>query len=374
MKGRRTRQGAQALHHQTQSCLRSVVLHWKFSTAGQEAQDTERQQTAGAAGDVHSRQATRVHPSHSTERLSSQMTRSEELQDAASNLLLPLRVTAPVTRPFQASVEAAGGGLVRAGVVRSTPHTVRRGLRIVSSTDPELFKVTLHRRGGALVSQNGRQHQVTTGGLLVLDTSLAYTLVLPEPCEVVVLGMPRGLLGPHARSLTQRSGISVPTNAGIQALCATMLSGVGDHLDALCAPRSARLADSLTALLIGALADVPAERVELPGLSLLERIMQYTLANIRDPELTGAAVARAHFISLRRLQQLFQGEERTFRDWLLYERLRRIHHDLGDPALLSLPASAIAECWGIRDTAHLARRLRKEFGCTVAELRRTGQR
>lgn len=313
-------------------------------------------------------------PTRSTEQPYPRMTRSEELQDAASSLLLPLRVTAPHTRPFRARVESAGDGLVRAGLVRSTPHTVRRGPRIMSSTDPDLFKVTLHRRGSALATQDGRQHRVATGELLVLDTSRAYTLALPDQCEVVVLGLPRDLLGPHTKALTRRSGTSIPTDAGVQALCAAVLSGVGDHLDALTVPRAARsMANALTGLLISALADVPAEHVELPGLSLLDRIKEYTLANIRDPELTGAAVARAHYISLRRLQQLFQGEERPFRAWLLHERLHRIRHDLSDPALRQMPASTIAESWGIRDTAHLARRLRKEFGCTVTDLREAGR-
>lgn len=345
----------------------------------------ERQQTAGVARGVTGRQVERGQrpPARSAEQPSAgpssgpsaRMTRPEELQDAASGLLLPLRVTAPHHRPFWARVEAAGDGLVRAGLVRATPHTVRRGPHVMSSTDPDLFKVTLHRRGSALASQDGRQHRVAAGELLVLDTSRAYSLVLPEQCEVVVLGLPRDLLGPHARALAGRSGTSVPTDAGVRALCATVLSGVGDHLDALAAPRVGRsLADTLTTLLISSLADVPAERVELPGLSLLERIMHYALANLRDPELTGAAVARAHHISVRRLQQLFQGEERTFRAWLLHERLLRVHHDLGDPALRSVSTSAIAESWGIRDTAHLARRMRKEFGCTVTELRQASRR
>ena len=335
----------------------------------------DREQTAGIAGDLESGQVHREQLPQPAEQPTSLMTRSEELQDAASGLLLPLRVTAPDAHPFRARVESAGDGLVRVGIVRSTPHTVRRGPRIMSSTDPDLFKVTLHRRGSALVSQDGQQRRVATGELLALDTSRAYTLVLPDQCEVVVLGMPRDLLGPHAQALTRRSGTSVPTDAGVRALCAAVLSDAGDHLDALAAPRAARsMADALTGLLISALADVSAESVELPGVSLLERIMEYTLANICDPELTGTAVARAHHISLRRLQQLFQGEERTFQAWLLHERLRRIHRDLSDPALRCRSASAIAEHWGIRDTAHLARRLKKGFGCTVTELRQAGQR
>ncbi|MGH3242149.1 MAG: winged helix-turn-helix domain-containing protein, partial [Spirillospora sp.] len=61
------------------------------------------------------------------------------------------------------------------------------GRGYASSSDPDLFKITLHRRGTALVHQDGRQRQVKAGDLLILDTRRPYTLVLPDPCDVVVL-------------------------------------------------------------------------------------------------------------------------------------------------------------------------------------------
>ncbi|MFE6165217.1 helix-turn-helix domain-containing protein [Streptomyces sp. NPDC056486] len=299
------------------------------------------------------------------------MTQTEELQRAASALLLPLRVAAWGVRPFQATVESTGSATVRMGRVRSSPHAVRRGAGVMSSTDPDLFKVTLHRRGTGLVSQNDRQRQVRSGDLLVLDTTRPYTLILPDECDVMVLGLRRELLGPHARILVQRSGTSVPTDSGIRALCAAVLSSAGDHLDALGSPRSASyMSDALTSMLISTLADAPPEHVEMPTTSLLDRIVAYTLANLHDSGLSPQGIADRHGISLRRLHQLFRGQERTFCAWVRYERLLRIRRALSDPVLCHRSTAAIAASWGIQDTAHLARALKAEFGCTVAELRR----
>ncbi|MFI7006857.1 helix-turn-helix domain-containing protein [Streptomyces sp. NPDC050145] len=297
----------------------------------------------------------------------------EELQTAASRLLLPLQVTAKEGRPFRARVDAVEGRLVRAGLVRSTPHTVCRAKRVMSSSDPDLFKVTLHRQGGALVTQDGVQRPVAAGELLVLDTSRAYTMVLPEQCDVVVFSVPRGLFGPHARAVTIRSGCAIAVDAGAMALCAAVLSAMGDNMGALTAPRAAlSMTDSLTGLLVSALAEVPPERVELPGLSMLDRIKAYAVANIGDECLSGTAVARAHHMSLRSLQQVFKEEGETFTGWLRAERLERIRLDLGDPGHRATSAVDIAKGWGIRDTGHLSRLLRERLGVTVAELREGG--
>lgn len=301
------------------------------------------------------------------------MRQAEELQTTVSSFLVPLRVTAPDSQAFRAVVESAGTTRLSAGRVRCTPHSVLRESRSMSSTDPDLFKVTLHRRGSAWASQDGRQRQVRSGDLLALDTTRPYTLALPDPCDVVVVGLPRGLLGPHAKTLARRSGEPVPTDAGMGAVCAALLTGLGDHVDALGAPHSEYLLDAVTGLLISTLADVPAERVETQSAAIVDRIIAYTLANLHDPDLCAASVAARHGISPRWLHQLFKGRELTFTAWVRHERLKRIRRDLMDPALAHRTVAAVAADRGLVDPTHLARALRDEFGCTAAELRRAAR-
>ncbi|MCX5202843.1 helix-turn-helix domain-containing protein [Streptomyces sp. NBC_00237] len=295
---------------------------------------------------------------------------AEELQHTVSGFLVPLRVTAPPRPPFHATVASAGDAALHAGRLRSTPHSVLRTPGLISSSDPDLFKVTLHLSGTAHAEQGDGQHRAHPGDLLALDTTHPYALHLPDPCDVVVIGLPRGLLGPYARTLARRSGIPIPSDTGTAALCAALLTALGDQVDTLSGNRSAYVLDAVTGLLISTLTDIPGERVETPAAAFVDRIVLHTLARLRDPDLCAESVAAHHRISVRRLHQLFQSRDRTFTAWLRHERLVRIHRDLSDPALSHRTATSIAADWGLLDGAHLSRALREEFGCTAAELRR----
>ncbi|MFJ2743252.1 helix-turn-helix domain-containing protein [Streptomyces sp. NPDC087440] len=309
-------------------------------------------------------------PSASPSSPASTLHHTEALQRTVSGFLVPLRVTAPPGRPFRATVTSAGNAALHAARLRSTPHSVLRPRHLISSTDADLFKVTLHLSGTALAEQADGQHLVRPGDLLTLDTTHPYALHLPEPCDVVVLGLPRGLTGPHTRALARRSGTPVPADRGTSALCAALLSALGDHVDALSGPGSERVLDAVTGLLISALTGTAGERVETPTTTFADRITLHTLAHLHDPDLCAESVAAHHNISVRRLHQLFQGRDRTFTAWLRHERLTRIRRDLADPSLSHRTATSIAAAWGLLDGPHLSRALREEFGCTAAELRR----
>ena len=71
-------------------------------------------------------------------------------------------------------------------------------------------------------------------------------------------------------------------------------------------------------------------------------MVAYALANLWDTNLNIEQVAVQHHFSIRRVQQVFQEQGLTFRDWVRHERLVRIHRDLIDPSLRHLPIAVIA--------------------------------
>lgn len=89
-----------------------------------------------------------------------------------------------------------------------------------------------------------------------------------------------------------------------------------------------------------------------------------------DPSLSPAAIAAAHFISLRYLHRLFEGEQTTVADWIRRRRLERCRRDLLDPALRDRPVSAVAARWGLPSAAHFSRLFRAAHGVPPAEYRR----
>jgi AraC-like DNA-binding protein len=247
---------------------------------------------------------------------------------------------------------------------------VVREARSIGSADPDLFKVTLHRRGSMVVEQDGRQSVAFPGDLVVFDTSRPYELSSTEPLEVAVFTAPRAMFGAGADLLGRRTAAPVASDSGLRSVIAAFLSGVADQLGDLPGPNDLRLADALSSLIIATFTEANPERAEAPT-ALTERILSYTLANLGDPSLSVESVARRHGVSTRYVHKLLRRHDISFAAWVRRERLARIRRDLLDPALARRTVSAIAARWGIADPGHLARAFRAEFGHTAADLRRS---
>ncbi len=292
--------------------------------------------------------------------------RVEELQRAVSSILVPLSVVAPVGTPFTAVVDHAAAGTCSVTRIRRTAGSVRRDARLITSSDPDLFKVTLQRRGSLAVTQDGQQNVARPGDLVVFDTSRPYELSGVGPLEVGVFTAPRTMFGAAADLLSDRTAVPVRGDSGLQAAIAAFLSGLADTVEELPGPHDLRLGDAIIALILAAFDAEPVRAVA----GSADRILSYALANLGDPALSVEWVARKHGISPRYVHRLLQRRGVSFAAWVRHERLTRIRRDLLDPALSQRTASAIAARWGILDTRHLARAFRREFGYTPADLRR----
>lgn len=301
---------------------------------------------------------------HSTE---SDHERVEELQKAASSLLVPLRVRALDHGTFQAQVGTAGP--VAAARIRSSPHLVARDARAITSTDPEVFKVVVLRQGRLFVAQDNAQRQMRPGDLLVCDTSRPYQITAPDTCEVVVIAVPRALFGKHAEHFSRRCATPLRAASGLTSLIAAFLSGLGEHIEDLPGPTALHLGDAVVSLLIAAFTETTAEGAEV-ATGLADRILAYARANLGDPALSVTTAARHHGISPRALHQALNKRDETFSAWIRHERLRGVQRDLADPYLAHHPVYAIAARWGFASPEHFSRTFRTVCGMSPRDFRR----
>lgn len=300
--------------------------------------------------------------------------RPEDLQAVVSAILVPLRVTAPVDENpdgrFRATVHSAHVGPVAVARIRGTAHHVEREARHITSTDRDLFKVTLFRSGSANVAQDDQKHHARPGDLTVFDTARPYDITVTSACDVVLIALPRAMLGTSAELISRRTATPIPCEAGARGVIAAFLTGMAERTDELPSGPSLHLANALVSLVIAAFTDSCPERAEVTA-DLADRIIAYALANLDDPALSVESAARHHGISPRYLHQLVRRRGITFAALVRRERLARIREDLKNPALATRTAAAIAARWGIHNPSHLSRAFKKEFGLTAAEIRRT---
>ncbi|MFJ9588029.1 AraC-like ligand-binding domain-containing protein [Streptomyces acidicola] len=290
----------------------------------------------------------------------------ERFQQQASDAFAPLRVI-PTEHESSGTLHGAKPGEVLVTRITGGPCTVQRTGALIGSSDRELVKVALHGRGRAGVEQDGRQCLPSPGDLVVYETTRPYELRFWDPFDIIVLGIPRALLGPHAGRMVAHTASAVPTDGGGRRLAATLLRDAASDLDTITGSAGPYLADALVSLVLSALAELPVltQRPE----DLADRILGYCLGRLSDPRLSPETVARAHHISVRYLHKTLSRRGVTLASWIRSNRLERIRRDLADPALADRSAATIAARWGILDSSHLSRALRAEFGLSAAQIR-----
>jgi len=104
--------------------------------------------------------------------------------------------------------------------------------------------------------------------------------------------------------------------------------------------------------------------------ALLGRISSYIDDHLADPELGPAAIAAAHYISPRRLHQLFEETGYTVASWIRARRIDNCRRDLADARLSHLPVATIGARWGFRGASHFGQVFKRETGLAPAEFRR----
>jgi AraC-like DNA-binding protein len=96
--------------------------------------------------------------------------------------------------------------------------------------------------------------------------------------------------------------------------------------------------------------------------------------HLHDPELTPAAVAAAHHISVSYLHRLFRDQDTTVSGWIRQQRLDHVRRDLDDPAQSAVPLHEVAARRGFAHPAVFSRAFRAAYGIPPSDYRQLALR
>jgi hypothetical protein len=100
------------------------------------------------------------------------------------------------------------------------------------------------------VTQDDRYCRVRPGDLVAYETSRPYQLIGTDVCDIVVIGIPRPMLGASVDLISRRTAVALPSDQGPRAVMAAFLSGLADNIDTLPGATGIRFADALVSLVI----------------------------------------------------------------------------------------------------------------------------
>lgn len=260
---------------------------------------------------------------------------------------------------------------VAISVVTTDGTTADRTPRHASRANNDDLHISLQRRSRGVVTQNGRATRVAPGSVTIYATDAPYYLdySAPDQQQEILqisrrsLRLPAPLVADACRRLLVPQDTATRTLFGFVQDVRTSGSAVTD-------PQVAAVVRDLTATMIQS--SFSSGRV-MPRTSRALRVtvQDFMKRHYRRDALTMAEVADAHFISRRRLYQVFDDVATTPADYLRELRLEEVARLLADVSTHRTIATIARES-GFGDATTLTRAFRRQFGTTPHEYRAQG--
>jgi AraC-like DNA-binding protein len=297
----------------------------------------------------------------------------DEWHDAVCAAFVPHESLVGSGEPFEGEVTPYGFGSLMLATVGGSQVRVSRTPGSIRAADRGYLKVGLQLSGYCVLSQGGREAALTPGDLAIYDTSRPYELVFEGGFNMLVLMLPRELVSIRSQQLRHVTARRISGRHGMGALLSPFLTGLASRLFTGDVRPSVEVCDAVLDLVA---ATCRSEIEAMPDFTsasarqaLLVRIKFYIEVHLGDANLDTASLSRAHHVSPRYVQKLFQDEGETVRSWVRRRRLARCHRELCDDHLYGVPAAAIGSRWGFMDAANFTRAFRAEFQTTPSALR-----
>ncbi|SBT65269.1 AraC-type DNA-binding protein [Micromonospora sediminicola] len=280
---------------------------------------------------------------------------------------------------FTASARVVDLGTIRLGVWRYPSLEFTRPAHLIDSGDPELYQLALPLSGRGVMTQQRHETPLDPSAFALVDTVRPHGSRLrpdgatPGAVETLTALVPhRALpLAPHRLAALFATGI--PARTGMGALLAAFLRRIAAHPEQYApadAPHLDRVALDLIAGTLAGLLDVERELpVDVRATGLRARVTAFVRRHLTDPDLSPAAVAAAHHLSVRSLHRLFEGTGTTVGELIRTGRLERAARDLADPRLRGLSVAQIGARCGFAHPAHFSRAFRAAYGSSPREHR-----
>ncbi len=273
------------------------------------------------------------------------------------------------SRPLRGNIVTYNGPSLNFASLEFSPH-IASCAKPAASPLSAMF-VSLQKQGQTHIKQDDRECITQPGDIFIFDPSNPFEL--ETSCtHVYSMYLPRRALLEHAPRIGSLTALRIDGRQGTGALLRIMF----DELFAM--------APDLKPQALGPIANIMPQLVSTALLSLEQydavgpsrmnafhksRILTFIQANLRDPGLCAASIARGVGLSTRYVYQLFEDEATSPMKWIWTKRLEQCHREISSPAMRNKTISEIAYDWGFSDAAHFSRSFKAMYGQTPRECR-----
>jgi len=297
----------------------------------------------------------------------------EVWREALAGLLLDCRL--PDTGPFQFGELSAKRSTTGAqlALLRSSEQQIVCNGHAASAAAPARVAIIFHAYGRGSIATSQRSCEFADNDVSVCDLQSAWCMTLREDFELLLLELPRerllGRLGHNRLRLPIVLGATIAA-AAVRPVMRTL----GGNFSILDKADLATTEVAVTELVAGAVLGetrLDAEAMTQVQAGHVRRVDAAIEAQLGNPHLTIADIARQEGLSQRYLQRLFERQNTTFSTYVRERRLERCCNDLIDPNYSDQRIADISYRWGFSDQAHFSRMFSATYGTSPREFRKS---
>jgi AraC-like DNA-binding protein len=250
-------------------------------------------------------------------------------------------------------------------LVTRSPEDIRRDPR-------DHFMLWLMLDGQIGLAQNGRSAVMQPGDLFVYDQSRPFTLDFAPYTRAMMATIPRHLMTRRYPLAHHLGGRKITADSTLGPLVGSLISELYrlDHASAEVASRLGASALDMLVTAVEAEADVGSEPAD--HRSRLACAKRFILANLDDPHLDLARIARSQNVAPRTLYRLFAAEGTTPIRWLWRQRLAASFEALSEGRISNVTDAALS--YGFSDVSHFSRSFKATFGHAPGAIARQRRR
>jgi acetamidase/formamidase/AraC-like DNA-binding protein len=291
-------------------------------------------------------------------------------QEALASIMLDCRL--PATAPFHSGELAAKSSTTGAqlALLRSTAQEILCAGVPANRAAP--VAIVFHSYGRGTISVGQRTCEFADSDVSVCDLQTAWSMTLREDFEILVLELPRerllGRLGHNRFRLPVVLGATIAA-AATRPVMRTLTGNFSVLEQADLATAEVAVTELAAGALLGE-TQSDAETITQVQAAHFRRLDAAIEAQLGNPNLAIADIARQDGISQRYLQRLFERQDTTFSAYVRERRLERCCGDLVDPKYADQSIAAISYRWGFSDQASFSRMFSATYGTSPRDFRK----
>ncbi|MGO4683284.1 helix-turn-helix domain-containing protein [Hyphomicrobium sp. 2TAF46] len=236
----------------------------------------------------------------------------------------------------------------------------------------DLVHITVPLFGSVKLRQDGREAELETGDLCLIDAGRASTLIQSSQARCLVVEFPRRECEARLGPLTRWTARCVSGKQGGGALASTFARQLPDQLSFMSGPSQAEIARQFLDLVALAVKEIEGAAFSHSSarLASLLRLKSVVDANLTNCNATCEELATAAGISVRYANQLLEAEQTSLQKLLFNRRIEKCQAALSDPAQAHRQISDIAYSWGFGDVSHFGRLFKAMAGMTPRDYKK----